>query len=163
LWNKDNQLLSDMELIRMQAFFSFFLSQNQPSLNCWQGNIGVWNCHAPCGHRKSTIFTSIVYDLKIGVEDTFNKAPCAFTFKASTSSTYSNIYSSRISGKLMALPHGRYESNIRGAVLAPRRKSSYHWAAPGRAGFHAQNITSYFLIKAAWRHLLVMASYINSW
>ncbi len=58
LWNRYHQWLSDIEL-NQTVLFSTSYSRN----NTWFTNgkrIGVWNCHATCGHRKTNILTSIV-------------------------------------------------------------------------------------------------------
>ncbi len=54
-----HQQLSVIKLNEKSAFSSF-LSPDQALFTAGK-QIGVWNCHATRGHRKRTIFKSIVY------------------------------------------------------------------------------------------------------
>jgi hypothetical protein len=61
-WNGYNQWLPDIELFQISAFFSLFFRINSSSTAGTR--IGVWNCHAPREHRKTTSSTSFAYGLK---------------------------------------------------------------------------------------------------
>jgi hypothetical protein len=57
--NRYHQWLSDIELIQISASSASYCRINPC---CTAGRrIGVRNCHATRGHRKTTVFTSIVY------------------------------------------------------------------------------------------------------
>jgi hypothetical protein len=56
LWNIYHQWISDIEFI--QTGDSSFWINPCFTAGKWSG---VWNCHITRGHRKTTIFTSIVY------------------------------------------------------------------------------------------------------
>ncbi len=59
LWNRYLQWLSDIKLIQTSVFSASYPRIN-PCFTAWK-QLGVWNCHATCGHRKTTICTSIVH------------------------------------------------------------------------------------------------------
>jgi hypothetical protein len=44
----------------MSGFFFSFLFQHNPCFFAGKAT-GIWNCHATHVHRKTTVFTSIVY------------------------------------------------------------------------------------------------------
>ncbi len=61
LWNTYHQWLFDIEVIHISAFSASY-SRINPCFTA-RKRIVVWICHAIRGHQKTTIFTSIVYDV----------------------------------------------------------------------------------------------------
>jgi hypothetical protein len=59
LWNRYHQWLSDIELIQISVFSASY-SRINPCFTAGK-RIGVWNCHATSRHRKTSIFSSIVF------------------------------------------------------------------------------------------------------
>jgi hypothetical protein len=53
-------LVSDIEIIQISAFSSASYSRINPSFNCWKANL-EFKIVRNLRHRKTTIFTSIVY------------------------------------------------------------------------------------------------------
>ncbi len=61
LSNRYHQWLSDIELTQIRACSASYFRMN--SCSPAGKRIGVGDCHANCWHRKTTIFTSILYRL----------------------------------------------------------------------------------------------------
>ncbi len=49
-----------IKLIQIIVFFFIFLFKNNSCFTAGK-QIEFWNCHATCGHQKSTVFTSVAY------------------------------------------------------------------------------------------------------